>query len=349
MGQHNCKRCTNSLVSKIIFRRDHFIRREIISVLSFEQDDGQRHVTTILNLHHRWKKLKHEKHCSEALERRMLHHAAKLCYYWWLSNSNLVCQVLYRIYQLDSHFSIVYNKIISFINGEPQSDDWPIPIAHCNVDPNEYAKVIYFLRHANNCKMTINGVRFSDMPISSFSPLPPWVSTVLRGKPRLLQLLLQHGSILEPDNDLPDDSWKYYLNPSRYLRYTISILWMRNVKSLPTEYIINDLRLQRSILIVKLLLRVIPQLQRRDLTFNLFNYSPGKLLCVTKSSSFIDDLSERGIIWNLRERYLEPSELRHLCRCVIRRHLRKMWKLPLGIFELPLPNLLQKYLNLEDD
>ncbi|XP_023238901.1 uncharacterized protein LOC111637607 [Centruroides sculpturatus] len=283
MGQHNCKRCKKSLVSKIFFRRDHFIRQEIISVLSFEQDDGQRHVTTILNLHDRWKKLKHGKHCSEVLERRMLHHAAKLCYYWWLSNSNLVCQVLYRIYRLESHFPIVYNHVIT--NGEPQTDDWPIPIARCNVEPNEYARIIYFLRHANNCKMTINGVRFPDLPTSSFYWLPPWISAVLK------------------------------------------------------KYIRNDLQLQSSILIVKLLLRIIPQLQQRDM----------KLPDMTEIRSFVDDLSERGIIWNLRRRYLQPSELHHLCRCVIRRHLRKMWKLPLGIFELPLPNLLQKYLNLEDD
>ncbi|XP_023212423.1 ankyrin repeat and SOCS box protein 17-like [Centruroides sculpturatus] len=247
MGQHNCKRCKKSLVSKIFFRRDHFIHQEIISVLSFEQDDGQHHVT-ILNLHDRWKKLKHGKHCSEVLERHS------------------------RIYQ---------------------RRPW----------------------------------------------LPPWISAVLKSKPTLLQLLLQHGSILESDNDLPVDICKYYWNPSHYFRNTISILWSNNINSLPTEYIRNDLQLQSSILIVKLLLRIIPQLQRRDM----------KLPDMTEIRSFVDDLSERGIIWNLRRRYLQPSELRHLCRCVIRRHLRKMWKLPLGIFELPLPNLLQKYLNLEDD
>ncbi|XP_067127909.1 uncharacterized protein [Centruroides vittatus] len=348
MGQHNCKCNKKSLVSNILFRRDHLIRLEIISVLNLEQDDGQLHVKTILNLHDRWKELEHERHCSEVLERRMLHRAAKLCYYWRLSNSDLVCQVLYRIYQLESHFSIIYNPVISFTNGEPQTDDWPISTAPCNVEPNEYAKLIYFLRHANNCKWTINGIRFPDIPISSFSPLSPWVSAVLRSKPTLLQVILQHGSILESDNDLPYDNRKYNSNPSLYLRYTISNLWSRNIKFLPIEYIINDLQLQRSILIVKLLLRVIPQLQRRDLTFNLFNYSPGKVY-VTESSSFINDLSERGIIRNFRDRYLEPSELRHLSRCVIRRHLREMWKLPVGIFELPLPNLLQKYLNLEDD
>ncbi|XP_067123589.1 ankyrin repeat and SOCS box protein 17-like [Centruroides vittatus] len=269
----------------------------------------------------------------------MLHHAAKLCYYWWLSNSNLVCQVLYRIYRLESHFPIVYNHVVT--NGEPQTDDWPIPIARCNVEPNEYARIIYFLRHANNCKMTINGVRFPDLPTSSVSWLPPWISAVLKSKPTLLQLLLQHGSILESDNDLPVDICKYYSNPSHYFRNTISMLWSNNINSLSTEYIVNDEQLQRSILIIKLLLRIIPQLQPRDLRFRIVD--------MTEIRSFVSDLSERGIICNLRERYWRPSELRHLCRCVIRRHLRKMWKLPLGIFQLPLPNRLRKYLNLEDD
>lgn len=46
-------------------------------------------------------------------------------------------------------------------------------------------------------------------------------------------------------------------------------------------------------------------------------------------------------------RCLVPCELSHLCRVAIRRRLLGRALLPKGIFELPLPESLKKYLNLE--
>ncbi|XP_035216554.1 uncharacterized protein LOC118189939 isoform X1 [Stegodyphus dumicola] len=45
----------------------------------------------------------------------------------------------------------------------------------------------------------------------------------------------------------------------------------------------------------------------------------------------------------------EPRTLKHLCRCTIRKSLKDAWKLPVGIFQLRLPKILQDYLNLEFD
>ncbi|XP_035216555.1 uncharacterized protein LOC118189939 isoform X2 [Stegodyphus dumicola] len=45
----------------------------------------------------------------------------------------------------------------------------------------------------------------------------------------------------------------------------------------------------------------------------------------------------------------EPRNLKHLCRCTIRKNLKEMWKLPLGISCLGLPEILKDYLNLKYD
>ncbi|KFM82572.1 hypothetical protein X975_10875, partial [Stegodyphus mimosarum] len=45
----------------------------------------------------------------------------------------------------------------------------------------------------------------------------------------------------------------------------------------------------------------------------------------------------------------EPRNLKHLCRCAIRKNLKEMWKLPSGISCLKLPEILKDYLNLKYD
>ena len=43
---------------------------------------------------------------------------------------------------------------------------------------------------------------------------------------------------------------------------------------------------------------------------------------------------------------LRPTELKHLCRCAVRRRLWENFQLPFGIKRLPIPNALQKYVDL---
>ncbi|KFM70232.1 hypothetical protein X975_27215, partial [Stegodyphus mimosarum] len=47
------------------------------------------------------------------------------------------------------------------------------------------------------------------------------------------------------------------------------------------------------------------------------------------------------------ENILQPRTLKHLCRCVVRRQLKKAWNLPHGIQSLPVPNFIRSYLILK--
>ncbi|GFU11443.1 SOCS box domain-containing protein [Trichonephila clavipes] len=90
-------------------------------------------------------------------------------------------------------------------------------------------------------------------------------------------------------------------------------------------------------------------IQMGELEFSLMNFDPGGLTVTSSSHEFIRSVSEKGIVPKLKSRYLEPSELKHLCRLVIRDSLNINWNLPYGIFSLPLPSVLQRYINLEED
>ncbi|KAI8516061.1 hypothetical protein Bbelb_068740 [Branchiostoma belcheri] len=50
--------------------------------------------------------------------------------------------------------------------------------------------------------------------------------------------------------------------------------------------------------------------------------------------------------WVPRDRCTDPCELKHLCRCLIRKRLQDNGALPGGVYQLNLPTLLQKYLDL---
>ncbi|CAH1246818.1 ASB17 [Branchiostoma lanceolatum] len=53
--------------------------------------------------------------------------------------------------------------------------------------------------------------------------------------------------------------------------------------------------------------------------------------------------------WVPRDRCMDPCELKHLCRCLIRKRLQDNGVLPGGVYQLKLPTLLQKYLDLLHD
>ncbi|GBM33539.1 hypothetical protein AVEN_197298-1 [Araneus ventricosus] len=95
--------------------------------------------------------------------------------------------------------------------------------------------------------------------------------------------------------------------------------------------------------------RTLQKIPMGELEFSLMNFDPGGFTITSNSHDFIRSVSERGIVSRLMSRYLEPSELRHLCRLAIRDALNRNWNLPFGVFSLPLPNVLQRYANLSED
>ncbi|GBM17606.1 hypothetical protein AVEN_260454-1, partial [Araneus ventricosus] len=135
-------------------------------------------------------------------------------------------------------------------------------------------------------------------------------------KPQLLLLLLRHGAIVDRRQaGGRSDDWDLHM----LLRHLIRILWA----SLGTEN--EDSSWDTT---------VIPM---GELEFSLMNFDPGGFTITSNSHDFIRSVSERGIVSRLMSRYLEPSELRHLCRLAIRDALNRNWNLPFGVFSLPLP------------
>ncbi|GBM21367.1 hypothetical protein AVEN_264807-1 [Araneus ventricosus] len=136
------------------------------------------------------------------------------------------------------------------------------------------------------------------------------------------------------------------------LRHLIRILWA----SLGTE--IEDSSWDTTVvsstlndvwLCLRFLLREIRQIPVGELEFSLMNFDPGGFTITSNSHNFIRSVSERGIVPRLMSRYLEPSDLRHLCRLDIHDALNRNWNLPFGVFSLPLPKVLQRYVNLSED
>lgn len=93
---------------------------------------------------------------------------------------------------------------------------------------------------------------------------------------------------------------------------------------------------------LQLILRVLPCL---CLAFGGGNEFCGRGgLVVEKYGDLVDD----GVL-PLKRCGIEPPELKHLCRCVIRGRLWDNYELPNGIKSLPIPGVLRRYLDIMED
>ncbi|GFT27352.1 SOCS box domain-containing protein [Nephila pilipes] len=209
--------------------------------------------------------------------------------------------------------------------------------------------MVFFLTHAHNAKLEFASTRFVDLRLRVPLRVPPVFLSAIYNKPQLLLLLLRHGATIdERQIGARADDWDLNM----LLRHLTRILWAS--LGTDTEDSSWDTTVVSSTLhdvwqCLRFLLRVIKQIQMGELEFSLMNFDPGGLTVTSSSHEFIRSVSERGIVPKLKCRYLEPSELKHLCRLVVRDSLNLKWNLPYGIFSLPLPKILQRYVNLSED
>ncbi|GFY44562.1 SOCS box domain-containing protein [Trichonephila inaurata madagascariensis] len=209
--------------------------------------------------------------------------------------------------------------------------------------------MVFFLTHAHNSRLQFSGTRFVDLRLRVPLRVPPVFLSAIYNKPQLLLLLLRHGATIdERQTGSRSDDWDLNM----LLRHLTRILWASlgtDFEDTPWDTTVVSSTLHDVWECLRFLLRVIKQIQMGELEFSLMNFDPGGLTVTSSSHEFIRSVSEKGIVPKLKSRYLEPSELKHLCRLVIRDSLNINWNLPYGIFSLPLPKVLQRYVNLEED
>ncbi|KAF8764576.1 Ankyrin repeat and SOCS box protein 17 like protein [Argiope bruennichi] len=257
------------------------------------------------------------------LQHLVIYTMAKLCFYYWIRDSEIVAEILRQVYICDGHFSSMFAHIM---NHNERRSMWPAP--NQETRQKEYLTMVYFLTHAHNAKLEFSGVRFVDLRLRVPLRVPPVFLAAIYNKPQMLLLLLRHGAIVDRRHTGGrSDDWDLNM----LLRHLIRILWA----SLGSET--EDSSWDTTI---------IPM---GELEFSLMNFDSGGLMTTSNSHDFIRSVSERGIVPRLMNRYLEPSDLRHLCRFTIRDSLNVNWNLPFGVFSLPLPKVLQKYVNLSED
>ncbi|XP_035214439.1 uncharacterized protein LOC118188179 [Stegodyphus dumicola] len=312
----------------------------------FNKNRGPQIMIEIMSYFTRWKSLV----CQGSnltdilgLQHLITYSLAKLCFLYWIEDSNIVAEVLRQVYSCDGHFSFMFLHIVNRCERRP-----PWRTSAEDSRQKEHLAMLYFLYHAHKAKCEYHGTRFVNLRLRTPLRVPPVFLAAIYNKPRLLLLLLRYGANLYTREDGISDDWDLFM----LLRHLTRVLWTSlgyDFQNHETDSTMISFPMHNVILCLRVLLRSIRQIKMSELDFPLMNFDQGSLTGSTSSRNFVNWISEEGLVSKLVSRYLDPAELKHLCRFEIRRVLNRNWKLPYGIVALPIPKLLQDYINLSDD
>ncbi|KAL1509683.1 hypothetical protein ABEB36_004386 [Hypothenemus hampei] len=267
--------------------------------------------------------------CMMGKYHNILYVAMKLCYLWQMQDAELVCQLLREIYLCEQTFERI---VIGAIFGTKA----PYYLAGWKSDfDNQEENVrgmVYFLDKANRGKMTIpyqHGslkFRFIDLPIESCGQASPVKLCVQLGLPDRLLILLRFGALIL---DCIEQMTNIQIIMKRLLEF-------------------NHCYPYNLVACLQLLLRIVPEINFRSIENP--TEDDHKIDPLIKRNLFeeYEDLIEDGLLPAARCGK-SPAELKHLCRCVIRRRLWENFCLPHGIRMLSLPEELWRYLDILDD
>lgn len=141
-----------------------------------------------------------------------------------------------------------------------------------------------------------------------------------------------------------------FQSPWKYLTLILAVQVIQNLnpKTLPNQELkLNPKMLEmynKSVTCCALLLRDYPQ---SSLNFCCFlRLDP--LLQPEDNKNYVKKFND-NILEGFKSHFLEPIKLKHGCRFCIRKLLNENWLLPSGIYDLPIPECLKLYLDLQYD
>ncbi|XP_067000205.2 uncharacterized protein stops [Anabrus simplex] len=247
--------------------------------------------------------------CMMGKYHNVLYVAAKLCFDWKLENRSIVCEVLQNMFRCERTLERLMIGAILGPHVTHVLSGWK---SDYDSQKQNCLALEYFLEHAAGERLLFDcgtPTRLADVPMSSYCYTTPLRLALQLGQPDTALLLLRYGA--------------------------------RAAQNTPVPVVIGN---GQEITCLRYLLRgvpmaaVLPHPQKRKKQVGLWR----DIIYYDEDShvaSFIPE-SRRGN---------QPPQLKHLCRCVLRKTLLENWQLPGGIADLPLPVSLQKYLDLVED
>ncbi|XP_014204891.1 uncharacterized protein LOC106636866 [Copidosoma floridanum] len=257
----------------------------------------------------------------------VLYVAAKLCYDWRIEDNELVAKVLNDMFFCEKSFERMFVGAIFGIRVTHFLAGWRSDFD--DREENLHA-LVYFLDHAIDARLEYDCAtpavkrRFIDVPMESCGPALPVYVAVQHGSPDILLLMLRYGATTESDN--------HPMTLIEILLSRINEYEGEDGGNCPPQLLVCLRVLLRTISCVRI--RVPSHL--------------AALGCGIESIPVYEQyprLAEKKLLPDERSG-LVPAELKHLCRCRIRKYLFENWALPHGIRRLQIPHLLMDYLDL---
>ncbi|CAG4937873.1 unnamed protein product [Parnassius apollo] len=259
----------------------------------------------------------------------LLYIAMKLAFDWSLQDNGVVAALLDELYACEGTFERIFLGAIFGTSAPYFLAGWKSDFM--DREENVHA-LVFFLDHATNANLEFKEgektYRFIDVPLESCGKASPVRVVIQMGAAEILMILLRFGARITSDH----------------------------VSTNPIESILDRLKEYNRkypyelVTCLKLSLRAVPIL---NLTVDKTafkhlelpdDYNYQRKIALEKYGEILED----HLIPSSRCG-LQPVELKHLCRCLIRKMLWENFELPFGIQKLPIPLSLQKYLDLLDD
>ncbi|XP_067140736.1 uncharacterized protein [Centruroides vittatus] len=300
--------------------------RELLKLIFYSEDheDKEDVLRKIVEVYEYYKENICDSIEFQAIEEFYLLFMAFKCYKWNIKDSNLVTNVLRKVYRSTDHCMLIFQRA-----------DWKEQALEC---------FRYFINHANSCRFLWQGHRLVDCTFTYTNDVSHSCQYAVKyTNPKLLLLLLRHGALL-------GDYEEYEIYKLDILKDFLKIIlkWMESTAVLTIQNINEFEPFQDLLSCLRILMRALPPISLKELTKN-FCVTNDHHINIVICKFLIEELSDLGLIKYLTQRVLRPSELQHLCRCRVRKILYDNWNLPLGIRTLPVPIRIQNYIDLMYD
>lgn len=255
----------------------------------------------------------------------ILYVAVKLCYDWQLKDTEIVAALLDHIYSCEKTFERIFVGALFGTRAPHYIAGWK---SDFDDQEENLRAMVYYIDHATTAGLEYDHeiqstpVRFIDVPIESCGRASALKITIQLCLPDKLHILLRFGALVVHSGP-PEGS--------------------EVVRSLLDKLLeFNHVYPYNIVACLQLILRVMPCV--------CIVCGEVEGLC-GREGALVEkykDLIEDGVL-PLRRCGIEPPELKHLCRCVIRHELWENYELPNGIRSLPIPGTLKRYLDIMED